>query len=204
MMIHPRALVCGVAMLASFAVGCAPSGSSTGREEVQRQTPAERESRKIHPNALIEFSDQAAQRIAQDISEIPEVRNVPGRVTILVGDINNKTEIVSSNDFEMMRSRLRNNLLQSQYVKDKLKFVERRARMSAIRDRELVGPDQGNAEPPNYDANTTFALNGDFYRVARGAGRTSMYYMEWQLVHFGTNEIVFSDRYEMKQVEPND
>ncbi|MCE9591116.1 MAG: penicillin-binding protein activator LpoB [Planctomycetes bacterium] len=195
----PRFVLCGALLFASFAgLGC----HSNGREEVTRETEAEVNSRRVRPAALIEFSDQAAQRVAQEISEIPEIRNVPGRVTILVGDINNKTGIVSSDDFELMRSRLRNNLLQSKYVKDKLKFVERRARMSAIRERELVGPDQGNGEPANYDAQTTFALNGDFYRLARNG--TDLYYMEFQLVHFGSNEIVFSDRYEMKQFKVND
>ena len=52
------------------------------------------------------------------------------------------------------------------------------------------------ADPPVYDPRTTYALNGDFYRIGRG--ETNQYYMEVQLVHFASNEIVFSDRYDAK------
>ena len=61
----------------------------------------------------------------------------------------------------------------------------------------VIPRDEGRLEPAPYDAATTFALNGDFYRIGRH--NVNLYYMEFQLVHFGSNEIVFSKRYELKQ-----
>jgi hypothetical protein len=182
-----------------------PSGARGSRVDPGITTKAERHSAKITPVSLIEFSDQASQRLAQDIAEMPEIRGLNDggqRATIILGDINNKTGVVSSNDFEMMTRRMRQNLLTSNYARDRMKFVTERARMSAIRERELVGPNEGNAEPANYDAANSFALNGDFYRVARG--NTNRYYMEFQLVSFKTNEIVWSDRYEMGKIAEED
>jgi hypothetical protein len=181
-------------LAAALAAGCAPKGDRGSRVDPGTVTNAERRTAEVLPTDLREFSDQVSQRVAQDIAMIPEIKNAGGRVTVLVGDINNKTGIVSSNDFEYVRSRIRNSLLQSAYVKDRIRFVENRSRMAGLRERELVGPNEKNAEPPNYDPAMTFALNGDFYRIARG--NTNFYYMEFQLVHFKTNEIVFSDRYE--------
>lgn len=190
----------GLVLGAALAAGCnPPQGDRGSRVDPGTVTTAERRSPGVLPTDLKEFSDQVSQRVAQDIAMIPEIKNAPGRVTVIVGDINNKTGIVSSNDFEYVRSRLRNNLLQSAYVKDKIRFVENRARMSGLRERELVGPNANNAEPPNYDPATTFALNGDFYRIARGD--SNLYYMEFQLVHFKSNEIVFSDRYEERKID---
>src|SRR5690606_34478456 len=126
------------------------------------------------------------------IRELP-----PGqRATVILGDINNRTEVVSSTDFEAMRARLRNNLLNSMAT-DRLRCVENRAPLNQLRQREMVLPEEGPVEPGAYDPQTTYALNGDFYRIARGS--TNLYYMEFQLVHFGSNEIVFSNRYEVKQ-----
>jgi hypothetical protein len=202
---------CLPALCASLAavalVGCdnPPSGARGSRIDPGITTEAERHSAKINPTSLQEFSDETAQRLAQDISTLPQVRRLNDdgqRATIIVGDINNKTGVVSSNDFEYVRSRLRNTLLQSDFVRDRLKFVTERARMSAIRSRESVGPNENNAEPPNYDANSSFALNGDFYRIARG--NTNRYYMEFQLVSFKSNEIIWSNRYEMGKIAERD
>ena len=178
-----------------LAAGCSspPKGISGGRVDIARTTSAERDSAKVLPAALVEFSDQVAQRVVQDLAGIPEISQAGRPVTVIVGDIMNKTGIVSTNEFELVRSRIRNSLLQSEYARDQLEFVENRARMDSIRRREAVRPSEQGAIDPE----TTFALNGDFYRIGRGSD--NQYYMEFQLVHFKTNKIVFSDRYDIKQ-----
>lgn len=171
-------------------------GSSGGRLEVTQTTEAEWDSAKVQPVSLVEFSDQAARRIVEDLVILPRIRDDAGRVTVILGDINNKTGIVSSTEFEVVTARLRNNLINSDIARGTLRFVERRARMLDLAEREAVASGQVLADPPNYDPATTYALNGDFYRIGRG--ETNQYYMEVQLVHFATNEIVFSDRYDAK------
>lgn len=178
-------------------VGCQNyRGSSGGRLDVNSTTEAEWDSAKVLPASLVEFSDQASRQIVQDLVNLPRIRDNAGRVTVILGDINNKTGIVSSTEFEVVTARLRNNLINSDLARPTLRFVERRARMQDLAAREGVASDQILADPPDYDPQTTYALNGDFYRIARG--ETNQYYMEVQLVHFGSNEIVFSDRYDAK------
>jgi hypothetical protein len=180
-----------------FVTGCVTDrGNSGGRIDASATTEAELDSAKVLPVSLVEFSDQASRRIVQDLVQLPGIRDNAGRVTVILGDINNKTGIVSSTEFEVVTARLRNNLINSDYARGTLRFVERRARMQDLAAREGVASGQILADPPDYDPETTYALNGDFYRIGRG--ETNQYYMEVQLVHFASNEIVFSDRYDAK------
>ena len=175
-----------------------PRGDRDGRIGTTSTTEAEWRDARVLPASLTEFSDQVAQRLAMDLAVIPDLAAINeqgGRATVLVGDILNKTGNVATEEFELVRSRLRNNLLTSGYVKDRLRFVENRARLESIRARENVAPSETATNA--YDPETTFALNGDFYRISRGS--TNQYYMEFQLVSLSTGEILFSDRYDAKQ-----
>ena len=190
-------LLAGAVGLVGTLAGCVTDrGNSGGRIDVSATTEAELDSAKVLPTSLVEFSDQASRRIVRDLVNLPRIRDDAGRVTVILGDINNKTGIVSSSEFEMMTARLRNNLINSGAARGTLRFVERRARMQDLAAREGVASDQVLADPPDYDPATTYALNVDVYRISRG--ETHQYYMEVQLVHFASNEIVFSDRYDDK------
>ncbi len=195
---YRRWLIPAVGLVAvTVMMGCqSHRGSSGGRLDVTQTTEAEWDSAKVLPVSLVEFSDQAAQALVRDLMNLPEVRDQAGRVTVILGDIRNKTGIVSSNEFEVVTARLRNKLINSDLARGTLRFVERRARMQDLAAREGVAADRVLADPPDYDPQTTYALNGDFYRISRG--ETHQYYMEVQLVHFGSNEIVFSNRYDSK------
>ena len=174
---------------------CKNQGERIGIGET---TDAELNSEEILPTTLVEFSDQVPRRLVERFAELPIINQTQGQATIILGDINNSTDIVSSSDFEMAASRLRNNLINSRIARDKMTFVERRARMQRLAERERVASGDYLADPDDYDPATTYSLNGDFYRINRG--NVNQYYMEFQLVHFGTNQIVFSDRFDVKQV----
>lgn len=194
---HAAVWVVVLAMIGAVGCDSPPRGRSSGRIDTSVTTDAEVVSSKILPVALMEFSDQVPQELAADIADIPMIRDAGQRVTVVTGDLNNKTGNISSTEFELVRSRIRNTLLQSQYVRDKVRFVENRARMQEVRRRELG--EYSDDVMPQLDSEVTFALNGDFYHIRRH-GRVNQYYMEFQLVHFGSNEIVFSKRYDVKQV----
>ncbi len=187
-----------VGLLAVSGCDTPPVGHRSGRVDTSVTTDAEVRSTRVLPVALLEFSDQVPQALVQDLADIPAIQELPGRATIVMGDLNNRTGNISSDEFELIRSRVRNSLLQSRYVRDRLRFVESRARMDYLREREL-----GAAAPSQtqHDPDSAFALNGDFYRIGR-RGSVNQYYMEFQLVHFKTNEIVFSKRYDVKQEKP--
>ena len=198
-----RSFVC-ISMLAGLLVGCAqpPRGSSGGRIDTSVTTGAESLDPRVLPVALMEFSDQASRDLAQDLSALPEIGapGAPGgRSVVILGDINNKTGNVATSEFEMTKSRIRNNLLQSRYARSKLQWVENRARLANIAAREGVGTDTTPAGPDAYDPRHTFTLNMDVFRINRGP--VNQYYMEAQLVSFANNEIIFSKRYEVKQVQ---
>lgn len=192
-------LAVAVALTLLLSAGCAHRGQTSGRMDTGTTTEAERRDSagRILPVALNEFSDEAAQQLVQDLPSLRHIRDTDGRVTVILGDLNNQTRVVSTNDFEMMQRRLRANLLRSGAATDKLAFVEQRARMQNIAQRERVASDGFLADPEDYDPQTTYALTGNFYRVNRGG--TNQYYMDFQLVHFATNEIITGPMYEVKQ-----
>lgn len=193
-----RSAVLGRVFLSTVVVAlCSTLGCETaGRIDPSVTTDAELRSSQVLPVALVEFSDWVPQQLVKDLVDIPLIRDAQQRSTVLMGDLNNKTGNVSSDEFELVRSRIRNSLLQSQYVREKIKFVESNARMEYLRSKERG---LGSAPSPDHDPSTSFALNGDFYRIGRL--KTNQYYLEFQLVHFQTNEIVFSKRYDVKQTQ---
>lgn len=164
------------------------------------------------PVSLTEFQESAANDLLQALPDVRGIAEAPDRVTILLGDINNKTSLVSTADYEYITSGIRSRLIRSQATRDKLKFVEKRRRVENLAARERVAtapapPDAGSNEinwgggsyyVPDYKAQETYGLLMDVYRVNRG--NTNLYYTEVLLVHFATNEIVYSYKSEMKQV----
>lgn len=191
------------ALLLAASFGCqqVPRGANTGRIDPSITTDAERTDARILPVGLMEFSDQVAQQFAQDLGDLPEIGAGGSRSTIILGDINNKTQIVSTDEFEMARSRIRNSLLSSKYVRSRVAWVENRARLASLAAREGVGTAANPAGPNAYDPRNTFTVNMDVYRLSRGqVGQVNQYYLEAQLVSFSSNEIIFSKRYEIKQV----
>lgn len=195
-----RAMGAGAVVVCAAAVlgGCAqpPKGEPVGRADVYDTTPAERNSRQILPAALAENSDQVAQHLAADMEQIPEL-NGADRATVVFGDIVNKTGIVPTSDFEAFRTRTRQKLMQSSYIRSRLNFVENRARLENLQDRELVGTGRKPLDPDR-----TFFLNGAMYRVTRGAGEdVNLYELSWELTRAGDGSIVWSSApYEIKQV----
>lgn len=186
---HRPAFV-GLVLLAVGAValtGCMPRGEGHGRMDPTATDRTERESREILPATLIEFSDDAADHVLRTLRDIDEIEQAEGRATVILGDLNNQTRIVSTNDFEVMARRLRGNLLNSD-AGEQLAFVERRTRMEGLAARERIGDGGRPVDVPDYDPATTYTLNGNFYRISRGD--TDLYYMDFELVHFESNRIV--------------
>lgn len=184
-----------LACLTATLTGCATRQPEVhrGRVDPRTTTRAEMNSPKIQPKALLEFADQMPQVLAQRLMTAPKIRDTPGQVTVVMGDIANNTHIVSSLDFEMMVQRMRSNLLASQHMRDRIQFVEDPERLRAIAARQGV-----EVNIPQRPAETTYALTADTFRVGRG--NTSLYYMQVQVSHFGSGAIVFNDRFELKQL----
>lgn len=193
--------------------GCSsipPSGSRGGRVEVTDTTAAEANSRQVLPTALVEFSDQVSQQLVADMQQIPEL-NGSYRVTVVFGDIANNTQVVPTTDFEAFRNRIRQKLMQSRTVLANVRFVENRARLESLRNREGVGAGQtdllqqgtgGRSGPDALDPAHTFFLNGDMYRVTRGSQeQVNLYMLSFNLTNMQSGELIWTNSpYEIKQV----
>lgn len=204
-----------LAGLAAGAViaGCSsipPSGSRNGRVDVSDTTAAEANSRQVLPTALVEFSDQVTQQLVADMQQIPEL-NGSYRVTVVLGDIANNTQVVPTTDFEAFRNRIRQKLMQSRSVLASVRFVENRARLEALRAREGVGQSQqdllqqgtgGSGAVDALDPRYTFFLNGDMYRVTRGSQeQVNLYMLSFNLTNAQSGELIWTNSpYEIKQV----
>jgi hypothetical protein len=191
-------------------VGC--KGTDSRRVPVGETTRPELDDKRQLPVSLAEFQDGAANDILQALPDVRGISDSPERATILLGDINNKTSSVSTNDYEYVASGIRSRLIRANATRDKLKFVEARRRVENIAAKERVAtapaPKEATGEEiawgggsyyvPDYDANDTYGMFMDVYEIRRG--KTGLYYVEVQLVSFATNEIVYSYKTETKQV----
>lgn len=189
-------------LLATFALAACtsspPRGKPAGRaEDPTTTTKSEKGSAQISIQALSEASDQVAQQLAMDLNVVPEL-NQGFRSTVVFGDINNKTGIVPTTDFEAFRTNTRARL-QSRSLLAKIRWIESRSRVEQIAAREQV-PGADNSLPP-LNPQYTYFLNGDMYRVDRNDGRMNYYTMTYNLTNMATGEIIWiSSPYEIKQV----
>jgi hypothetical protein len=190
----PASLLVSLALVSALAA----CNQGKGRIDPYSTTKEEKAEEKVLTTALLEFSDQVPEVLIQNLYDLPQIRDTPGKVLVLIGDFNNKTGNVPTTDFEMVAQRLRNKLINSGTASNKLTFVEKRRRIERLSDEEkVVGADGQPAEAPAYQAETTYLLLGDFYRTKRADA--NLYYMQFQLVSTATNAIVFSDDYTVKQ-----
>src|SRR3954465_3112376 len=87
----------GAALMSLTLAGCAhpvpPRGENPGRVEVTDTTHAEKYDPQVQQTALHEFSDLVAQQLAADLQSVFGA-NQQYRVTVVFGDIVNKTGIV--------------------------------------------------------------------------------------------------------------
>lgn len=196
----------GMLALATGLAGCSspPRGQDNNRVEITDTTPAERNSRLPSTAELTEFSDQVVSQLTADLLSVPEL-NGEYRVTVVFGDIVNKTSIVPQTDFEAFRSRIRQKLMQSRTVLKNIRFIENRERWLANRNRELGGSGDLLQEGPrgndrSLNPEYTYFLNGEFYRVARGGETVNYYGMSYNLMKASDSELIWSSApYETKR-----
>jgi len=198
---------------AGLAVLVAVSGCSQARRVPTGETTRdELNDKRQLPVSFAEFEQGAVADLLQEVPVMRRVSDTAGGVTILLGDINNKTGITSTSDYEFVMSGIRSRLIRAQATREKLHFVEKRRRVEdlAIQERVATAPAQGDAQSeeirwgggsyyvPDYDADRTYGLFMDVYRVGRGD--TNLYRMELQVVSLATNDILYSYSRDTKQV----
>lgn len=192
--------------LAIALTGCAepPRGDSGGRVAVGSTTRGEASSGLMRTADLIEASDRVAAAFAQDVDRLSMGDFNGRRMTVVFGDILNKTSKMPTTDFEFLRDRIKSRLMDSGLVRDNVKFVEGRARRETLRQRELgtttdtrIGHTSELPQPVVNEDYFCF-LNGNMYSVDRPD--TRLYYLKFELMRSADGETVFSRDYEVKYV----
>lgn len=190
-----KTLALSLAVPALALAGCQqpPQGTSSGRVPGGWSTPAEAGDARPLPDDYMAFADQWTQSLIRDLPGIPAFTDLPYRATILFGDIVNKTDIISSVEFEAVREKMKNNLMRSQTFNNNFRFLISRAHLDELRRREVNAP----VEQQRFDENHTYLLNGTMFRVSRGD--THLYLITYELVNFRSGEIVWVQDYEGKR-----
>lgn len=170
-----------------------PRGSSSGRIPPGVSTPAEVADPRILPADYWTFADQAAQGLILDLPQVPEFHERPGRITILFGDIQNETGIISTTEFAAVREKIKNNMLQSRTFNQNFRFLVSRAQLDELRRREVNTP----TNPDRFDERSTYTLNGTMYRIGRG--NVNDYLITFQLMNFSDGQIVWVRDYQSRQ-----
>ncbi|MDX2115791.1 MAG: hypothetical protein SFZ24_09285 [Planctomycetota bacterium] len=192
------------ACVAPFVMACeqAPRGDSGGRVSVGSTTPGEAASGLVRPADLVTASDDIALALAQDVDQMVTEDFQGKRVTVVFGDISNKTSKMPTTDFEFVRDRLKSKLMDSRVVRNNARFVENRARREQLRQRELgqasdrMGGHTSDLPQPAVNEDFFLFLNGNMYSVDRPDSR--LYYMKFELMRSADGETVFSKDYEVK------
>ena len=191
-------IAAGLILAVGLAVGCAPEGNSGGRIDSYKSTESDAKSNGPSIPALLEFGDQTAAALAQDLMDIDEVRNAKTKLVLELGSILNQTSTPTS-DFEQLRNRLRGQIFASKLLRNHFLIVESRQRMDAERER-IVGDNQPGVQPSSdrYDPSITYVLQGDFFESTRLDRR--QYYFEFKLTNLQTRAIVFQKSFDLGQV----
>jgi len=211
----PRVSASALAALALgasvFALGACEStkGSSGGRIDPYATTESDRRSGKASIPSLMEFSDQTAEALAQEISDIDEIQGLKEKVVLELGSILNKSNTPTS-DFEQIRSRVRGKIFASKFLRKQFFIVESKARMDEEKQRvegtggqrDLLQEGRGTAGTNTYNPNIVYLLQGDFFESNRGDRR--QYYFEFKLTNLQTRQIVFMKSFDLAQVRERD
>ena len=129
----------------------------------------------------------ATDDMTQSIASMPEFRDAPYRVQIVMDRVQNRTSM-PARDFDIYLARIRANLNQSG-ARYNIGFVENRSSLEAVRARE-------GAPAIDYQTKADDTLKGVFYDLPN---RGSEYYLlTFQIVNLHDGQIMWEGSYEVK------
>ena len=163
--------------------------------DIYRSTAADVASPAVSAPELWAYSDQVAEALVRDLTNIDRIRSAPTRVALELGDLRNKTNTPTT-DFEAIQHRIRGKLMRSKIIRDQFIVVEDPHRMDREKTR-VSGEDAGATSTARYDPQVTYLLMGDFFESRRGP--TRRYYFEFKLTNLASREIIFNENYDLAQ-----
>ncbi len=208
-----RSLVIAVATgaIALGGSGCAnqgPSGNSGGRIDPYRSKGRITSDRAASTPEMLEACDKTAAAVASRIGDVVRRDHPQSKVVIELGLIENQTHGTMSNDFDLIRRRLTDRLVNSDVVRQVARINEAPESMDAQSRRfEQTQPvdrmdENLSAAAPStarYAGGDTYLLNGYFGEQSRSGAAYSFYFFQMKLVNLQTREVLFSEPFEFAQ-----
>ncbi len=195
-----------LALAAAMLIGACASdpGPRGGRIDSYEETSADRRSDRASIQAMLEFCDITAERLALEIADLARIAEAEHRLLLELGTIDNQTRTTPTSDFEQIQRRLRSRLINSDVMRNHFVIVEDLDRVGRELDRVGAGDgdllQEGRATGgTRYNPEDTYTLTGDFYEQVRGGRR--QYWFEFRLTHLGSREIVLSSDFDLAQVQ---
>ena len=169
-----------------------PRGSSGGRIDTYSTTNPERRSQSANIASMLEFVDISAEDVVDQLSDIRAAQAQPGKMTLALGGIVNKTQHTPTVDFEMIQDRLRRTIQRSPFVRQHVRFIADPNQTDAELARLTGRP--GNPAPlaDRPDAASTYVLTGAFYEAVRGP--RSQYMLTFEMINLQSSESVYTTK----------
>src|SRR5262245_20521961 len=115
-------VVVGAVLAAPFLLSC--NRSERGRVSVHEDTPGDKVSHGMYTADLAAASDQFAQELVRDIRARLSKEWGAYRVTLVVGDISNKSGDMPTSDIELIRARMLDTLFHDEHFRNNVQLVE--------------------------------------------------------------------------------
>ncbi|MCA9292660.1 MAG: hypothetical protein KDA20_02470 [Phycisphaerales bacterium] len=181
---HTSAFIVGLSTVAfTFLGACETTPPDYGRTTTRPVDQRVSSEQGLASKDLVSATDNMTQSIAS----MPEFRDAPYRVQIVMDQVQNRTHM-PARDFDIYLARIRANLNQSG-ARYNIGFVENRASLEAVRARE-------GAPQVDYQTKADYTLKGVFYDLPN---RGSDYYLlTFQIVDLHDGQIVWEGSYEVK------
>lgn len=184
--------------------GCSspPLGDRTGRVEPGRTTEPEKSSGQVYISDLDDATDRMASKFISDLNtRLAEsdfrVDGQPQKVTIVFGDIINKSGSMPSSDLEAIRANFQSMVMESEILRANCRFVKSRADFERLRSTEF-GSAGANTSPTGSGVRTldprfTYFLNQEIYGINRGS--TRQFTINFSLMRASDGEEVWKPNY---------
>lgn len=190
------------AALALSACSTPPLGDRTGRVEPGRTTEAEQRSGQVYISDLDDATEKMSMKFIADLNgRLAEsdfrINGEQQRVTIVFGDITNKSGSMPSSDIEAIRANFQSNLMESDDLRAHCRFVRDKANFERLRATEF-GPGPTNPTTPgtgvrSLDQRFTYFLNSEIYGIMRGS--TRQFTINFSLMRASDGEEVWKPNY---------
>ncbi|MEM1185366.1 MAG: hypothetical protein AAGI53_10250 [Planctomycetota bacterium] len=183
---HSAAVVIGLGAIVMG--GCAEP--KTTSNDVKRNT--------ITINDLREAASETGQSLASDLTELVRYDFGGERVAMFLGDIDNRTQSVSTNDFDVVQRTMRSELYSNRFFRDNIQLRETGPRTQSLSNRERQASGDPFAEEDGFeglkvDADYVFFLNGDARKLDRRDA--TGFFLEMTLTRESNGEIVWTNSY---------